>query len=264
VASALLVIGVMTELFAQMSNGFAQGKSMPKEFVYLRDIDATILQDVRYAGRDNFTGKPVPGYAAAECVLLRPVAEALKRVQADLAGQNVSLKVYDGYRPQRAVKAFVQWAQDGKNSIETKRFHPRLNKSELLAARYISAASGHSRGVAVDVTLVRLPAAPQAAFDPKASYGPCTGPAENRAADNSIDMGTGFDCFDPKSHTASGDISAEQRQARQTLIAAMERHQFKNYAGEWWHFTYQMPGSPEPQAYDFPILTRPISTRPRD
>jgi D-alanyl-D-alanine dipeptidase len=260
----ILTFVVIMELFGQMANGSGHDKLMPKEFVYLRDIDPSILQDVRYAGSDNFTGKPVPGYGAAECVLLRPVAEALKQAQADLAAQNLSLKVYDCYRPQRAVRAFVQWVQDGKDSAETKRFYPALKKSQLLAARYISGASGHSRGIAVDVTLVRLPAVPQAAFDPKSSYGPCTGPTEGRAPDNSIDMGTSFDCFDSKSHTGSNDVSAEHRKSRQILISALERHQFKNYAGEWWHFTYQRAvGLPEPPAYDFPILPRPTATQRR-
>ena len=194
---------VMTDLVAAPSDGSGQGRSIPKEFVYLREVDPTIIADIRYAGADNFTGKPVPGYGAAECLLLRPVAEALKRVQAELAGRNLSLKVYDCYRPKRAVQAFVQWANDGNDGAATKRFYPRLNKSELFAQRYISSASGHSRGNAVDLTLVQLPAKPQAAFDPKRTYGDCSGPAEHRAPDNSVDMGTGFDCFDARSHTAS-------------------------------------------------------------
>ena len=253
---AFFAMVVMTNLLWDVPDGWGQGASMPKEFVYLHDIDPSILQDVRYATADNFTGKPVPGYGASECVLLRPVAEALKRVQADLAGQGLSLKVYDCYRPQRAVRAFAQWANDGNPSGATKRFYPALNKNELFAARYISSASGHSRGIAVDLTLVQLPARPQPAFDPKRRYGPCTGPAEERAPDNSVDMGTGFDCFDLRSHTASVEISTEQRRWRGVLVAAMERHRFKNYAGEWWHFTYQMPGAPALLAYDFPILPR--------
>jgi D-alanyl-D-alanine dipeptidase len=254
---------VMTGLVADPSDGWGQGQSLPKEFVYLRDVDPTIIADMRYAGPDNFTGKPVPGYGAAECLLLRPVAEALKRVQAELAGRNLSLKVYDCYRPQRAVQAFVQWANDGNDGAATKRFYPRLNKSELFAQRYISSASGHSRGNAVDLTLVQLPAQRQAAFDPRRTYGDCSGPAEHRAPDNSVDMGTGFDCFDARSHTASADISVEQRRWRDILVVAMERHNFKNYFGEWWHFTYQMPEGAVLKSYDFPILPRPsVGRRP--
>src|SRR5688572_27660977 len=91
-------------LYLTVTAGAAE---MPKDFVYLRDIDPTIQQDMRYAGSRNFTGKPVPGYDAAECVLVRQAAEALKAVQADLKAQHLSLKVYDCYRPARAVSAFV-------------------------------------------------------------------------------------------------------------------------------------------------------------
>jgi D-alanyl-D-alanine dipeptidase len=263
-AGAVFTMVLMTDLFAHVPDGFGQGASIPKEFVYLRDIDLSILQDIRYSSANNFTGKPVPGYGAAECILLRPAAEALKRVQVDLASQNLSLKVYDCYRPRRAVQAFVQWANDGKDSEATKRFYPGLKKSELFAARYISSASGHSRGNAVDLSLVQLPPRPQAAFDPNRRYGTCAAPAEERAPDNSVDMGTGFDCFNARSHTATPDISAEQQRWRGILVAAMERHQFKNYAGEWWHFTYQMPGSPVLKAHDFPILPRPAAAPSRD
>jgi D-alanyl-D-alanine dipeptidase len=251
-----MMMAVMIDLVSNTPNAVAQPPAIPSGFVYLRDVDPGILQDVRYAGPNNFTGKPVPGYKAAECILLLPVAQALKRVQADLAAQKLSLKVYDCYRPQRAVQAFLQWAGDGNDDALSRRFHPLLNKSELFVERYISAASGHSRGNAVDLTLVQLPAKPQAAFDPQRSYGPCTGPIEERAPDNSVDMGTSFDCFDPRSRTASPEISVQQRRWRMTLVSAMERHNFKNYAGEWWHFTYQMPDDAALQSYDFPISPR--------
>ena len=263
-ACASVMMGVMTDLVSDMPAGWGQGPAMPKEFVYLRDIDPAIMQDVRYAGADNFTGKPVPGYEAAECILLAPVAQALKRVQADLAPQALSLKVYDCYRPRRAVEAFVQWANDGSEDAPGRRFHPRLNKRDLLAARFISPASGHSRGIAVDLTLVQLPAKPQLPFDPQRRYGACDGPVALRAPDNSVDMGTAFDCFDARSNTAHPDISPEQRRWRMTLVAAMERHDFKNYAGEWWHFIYQMAGAADLTAYDFPIVARPRAGRAED
>src|SRR5262249_31313190 len=104
---AVLVMVIMASLVGDVLDGWGQSLSIPKEFTYLRDVDPSILQDVRYAGPNNFTGKQVPGYGAAECVLLRPVADALKRLQADLASQNLSLKVYDCYRPKRAVRSFV-------------------------------------------------------------------------------------------------------------------------------------------------------------
>jgi zinc D-Ala-D-Ala dipeptidase len=246
----------MADRGAEMPTSWGQGSSIPEEFVYLSDVDPSILQDIKYAVPDNFTGQRVPGYEAAECILLAPVAQALKRVQADLAPRHLSLKVYDCYRPDRAVQAFVKWANDGADDELTRRFYPRLKKSELFAERYISSASGHSLGNAVDLTLVQRPVRSQAAFDPKARYGPCHGPVEQRAPDNSLDMGTGFDCFDVRSHTANSEITAEQRRRRMTLVEAMRRHNFKNYAAEWWHFTYQMPRTATLKAHDFPIVAR--------
>ncbi|MGA8962169.1 MAG: M15 family metallopeptidase, partial [Pseudolabrys sp.] len=164
---------------------------LPPGFVYLRDVDSSIVQDMRYATADNFTGRPLPGYGAAECVLRREAAEALRRVQAELARENLGLKVYDCYRPTRAVRAMEAWAHDGNDSEATRRFYPALHKRNLFALGYIAAQSKHSTGTTVDLTLIRLPAAPVPRFDPTARYGPCTGPASKRAPDNSIDMGTG-------------------------------------------------------------------------
>jgi D-alanyl-D-alanine dipeptidase len=240
----------MANLASTLPDGWGQSMSIPDEFIYLRDVDLSIIQDIRYASQNNFIGTAVPGYGAAECMLLVPVGDALKRAQVDLAAKNLSLKVYDCYRPRGAVQTFVQWANDGKDSESTKRFYPRLNKNELFAERYISSESQHSRGNAVDLTLVQLPAKPQPAFDPRKRYGACSGAAEHRAPDNSIDMGTGFDCFDARSHTA------EQERWRKMLVVVMERHSFKNYTGEWWHFTYQIQGATALRSYDFPILPR--------
>ncbi len=224
---------------------------LPAGFVYLRDVDPSIAQDMRYAGSDNFTGRPLPGYGAPECVLRRELAQALSHVQADLARENLSLKVYDCYRPTRAVRAFVHWAHDGARDSATKRFFPRLAKRTLFAAGYIATHSTHSTGSAVDLTLVRLPSPPTPPFDPAARYGPCTAPAALRAPDNSIDMGTGFDCFDAMSHTAIGAIPAEPQRWRAKLVAAMRRHGLRNYFREWWHFSFGPHGG---QLYDFPIM----------
>ena len=223
-------------------------------FVYLRDLDSSIVQDIRYATNDNFTGHPLPGYGAPECVLRREAAEALKQVQADLARQSLSLKVYDCYRPIRASHAMISWAHDGNDDAATRRFYPTLNKRSLFALGFIASRSRHSTGTAIDLTLVRLPVAPTLRFDPSARYGPCTGPADRRAPDNSVDMGTGFDCFDNRSYGANTSISPEQRQWRLVLQSAMRRHGFANYFREWWHYSFY--GAPEPRAYDFSIAPR--------
>jgi D-alanyl-D-alanine dipeptidase len=234
----------------------AQG-ALPVGFVYLRDVDPTIVQDIRYAGADNFIGRPLPGYGAAECILRRDVAAALKRVQMDLTGSGLALKVYDCYRPEQAVRAMASWANDGHTGNAGSRFFPRLSKSSLFARGYISAKSAHSAGIAVDLTLIAVPSAAAARFDLAASYGPCTGPAAKRSPDNSLDMGTGFDCFDVNSHTVSAAISAEQRRWRVLLVAVMAKRGFSNYHREWWHFTY---ANRDPAShYDFPISARPVN-----
>jgi zinc D-Ala-D-Ala dipeptidase len=228
-----------------------QNSNLPTPLVYLRMIDPTILQDMRYATSNNFTGQRVPGYNAAECVLVRDVAEALARVQADLRSLQFSLKVYDCYRPESAVRAFVTWASANVSAETSRSYYPRLTKSELLAQHYIAELSTHSRGIAVDLTMVPLSKPAVTPFDPTAHYGPCTGSVTERSPDNSLDMGTGFDCFDPRSYTVSSEITSEQRSARQMLVDSMTKYGFKNYDREWWHFTYQY--SDNEQRFDVPI-----------
>jgi zinc D-Ala-D-Ala dipeptidase len=231
----------------------ASAQGLPGGFVYLRDIDPTIIQDIRYAGSNNFVGRPLAGYQAAECVVKREVAMALRRIQDLLAPQKLSLKMFDCYRPQRAVADMVAWSRDGKETAAGRRYNPVFRKQDLFRLGYIAEHSGHSTGAALDLTLVDLTADNSAAFDPSKAYGDCTAPAEARAPEGSIDMGTGYDCSDVKAHTATNLITTAQRRSRNTLVAAMARQGFANYSKEWWHFS--LPGAGR-QAYDFPITRR--------
>ena len=129
---------------------------MPGGFTYLRDVDPTILQDIRYAGANNFVGRPLTGYGAAECVVKRDVGLALKRVQAELASQHLSLKMLDCYRPARAVHDMVVWAQNGQETPAERRYNPAFSKKDLFRLGYIAEHSGHSTGAAVDLTVVDL------------------------------------------------------------------------------------------------------------
>ncbi len=228
--------------------------ALPSSLVYLRDVDATIAHDIRYATSNNFTGKPLPGYDAAECVLTREAATALRLVQADLAASNRALKVYDCYRPERAARAMAQWSQDSKDSAATKPFFPNIDKRNLFALGYIARVSRHSTGTAIDLTMIEKDAALTPAFDAAAGYGPCTGPATARAPDNSVDMGTGYDCLDPRSHNNVDKLLPEQHQRRMALVAAMRKRGFSNYFREWWHFTFAGGGAA--QHYDVPIRPR--------
>jgi len=245
-------ISSLALIAATLAAAPAMAGDLPAGFVYLRAVAPTIAQDMRYATYDNFTGRPLPGYEAPECVLRREVAQALARVQADLAREHLSLKTYDCYRPARAVRAMWRWANDARGG-GAKRFYPRVPKSELFARGYIATHSRHSAGIAVDLTLIKLPARKAASFDRAAHYGPCTGPARQLAPDNSIDMGSGFDCLDVKSYTASRAVTPAQRRWRLLLKAAMTARGFRNYFREWWH--YEFAGSPR-RAYDFPIMAR--------
>src|SRR5262249_26473624 len=248
-------IGIAAAIaLAATTQAAAAQRGLPAGLVYLRRVRPTIPQDIRYAGSDNFVGRPLPGYEAAECILRHDVAAALKRVQADLSASGLSLKVYDCYRPVRAVRAMAAWVNDGRSEVATKRFFPNLPKSSLLRAGYIASRSRHSSGTTPDLTLMRAAAAPAPAFAPTAAYGPCTAPLAQRSPDNAIDMGTSFDCFDAASYTASAAIGAEQRRWRRVLLDAMRKQGFANYDHERWHFSYA--GSAGAPAYDFPIRPR--------
>jgi zinc D-Ala-D-Ala dipeptidase len=233
--------------------GPAFAQAMPDSFAYLRDIDPTIIQDIRYAGSNNFVGRPLKGYGAAECVVKREVGLRLKAIQQELAKQDLSLKMFDCYRPARAVTDMWAWAQNGKETAAERRFNPAIPKAELFRLGYIATHSQHSTGAALDLTLVDLKADNSAVFDPNKAYADCTKPVEARAPEASVDMGTGYDCTDLKGHTNAASITPVQRRSRNLLIAAMARQGFVNYSKEWWHFS--LPGAGGP-AYDFPIEPR--------
>ena len=229
----------------------AQAQRLPPDFVYLRDVDPTIAQDMRYAGGDNFTGRALPGYDAAECVLRADAAQALKRAQTSLAASGLSLKVYDCYRPERAVRAMARWTRSAEDG--TTRYHyPESDKRTLFAAGWISPRSAHSSGIAVDLTLV--PKNPPESKGNAGGQPRCDGPLPQRRSDGSLDMGTDYDCFSTKSYTANKDINSEQRANRLRLHAAMSRAGFKNYVREWWHYSFTSGALP--LLYDVPIAPR--------
>lgn len=246
-------ISVIVSMGAGLAPAGAFGQAMPGGFVYLRDVDPTIVQDIRYATANNFVGHPLAGYRAGECVVKRDVGLRLKKIQEELAGQKLSLKMFDCYRPTRAVADMVRWSRDGKDVPGERRYNPAFRKADLFRLGYIATYSGHSTGSALDLTLVDLTADNSATFDPAKSYADCTAPVDKRAPEGSIDMGTGYDCSDVKANTASPAITPEQRKWRTTLVAAMRKQGFVNYFREWWHFS--LPGAGA-EAYDFPIVPR--------
>ncbi|MFI0242814.1 M15 family metallopeptidase [Streptomyces sp. NPDC016845] len=232
----------------------------PKEFVALSDVDPTIIQEMRYFTEHDFVGEPIDGYRKPMCVLTRPAAKALHKAQLELRKQGYSLKVYDCYRPQRAVDHFVRWAKDLDDQRMKAEFYPRVDKTRLFADGYIAEKSGHSRGSTVDLTVVKLPAGPTRAYVPGEPLTACYGPETERFPDNSVDMGTGFDCFDTLAHTDDPRIKGVQRANRDLLRNALSGQGFVNLPEEWWHYTYKP--EPFPDTYfDFPVSRRSLAGR---
>lgn len=224
----------------------------------LRDFDPSIVQDIRYATAKNFTGAVVPGYVTGECLLRPAAARALAKVQADLRERDppLSLKVYDCYRPERSVLAFVEWAERGPPGERSPGYHPRLGKADLFRLGYIARTSRHSRGIAVDLNLVeREPANQTSQTGSGTEAGSCIGRWEDREPDTGVDMGTGFDCFDEKSHAGAAGLTSAQTSRRRILRDAMVRRGFKPYSQEWWHFSY--PAADDGSSFDTPVEVRP-------
>lgn len=230
----------------------------PAEFVALRAVDPTIEQEIRYAGAHNFVGEPVSGYREAECLLTGDTALALRRAQRSALAAGHSLKVYDCYRPQRAVDLFVGWAKDAADTRTKREFYPRVAKDRLIPDGYLAERSGHSRGSTVDVTLVRLPRVPTRPYREGERLVPCFAPRPERFPDHSLDMGTGYDCFDELSHTDHPDVVGEQRANRQWLRRLLEREGFVNLPEEWWHFTREPETFPD-RYFDFPVAREELA-----
>ncbi|KAF8249257.1 D-alanyl-D-alanine dipeptidase [Wilcoxina mikolae CBS 423.85] len=223
----------------------------PPEFVSLESIDPTIIQEMRYTTQHNFIGDVIDGYQEPLCILTRPAAEALKKAQRGLLQKGYSLKVYDGYRPQRAVDHFVRWAEDPNDTRMRDEYYPRVDKSRLFKDGYIAACSGHSRGSTVDLTLVKwLPEDGEISIEH-------TKPKQERYQDDSIDMGTGFDFFDTLSWPDDPRIVGKQKENRELLRDALEEVGFVGLRTEWWHFTYQPELFPE-TFFDFPVARKSL------
>ncbi len=226
--------------------------AMPDTFVHIEKVVPDALLDIRYFGDHNFLGTKVDGYLAPTCILTKPAAMALARVQKDLSPFSMTLKIYDCYRPQQAVNHFVRWAKDISDTKTKKEFYPTVDKRHLFRDGYIADRSGHSRGSTVDLTIVPLPAPIQPAYKSGDPLFECHLPAGVRFADNSLDMGTGFDCFGEPSHPENKNIAPQQRSNRLLLKTLMAKHGFRNYDKEWWHFT--LNNEPYPDTYfNFPV-----------
>jgi zinc D-Ala-D-Ala dipeptidase len=202
------------------STGFC-AQQPPAGYVRLADIAPGIVQDMRYAGPENFLGRPVPGYRAPCCWLRREAAAALKAAHDEAAAAGLRLVVYDCYRPPVATAAFLAWSQDPADQKMKAEYYPHLDKTALFDLGYIARQSTHTTGLAVDL-----------AFE-------------------GLDFGTPFDLFDAMSNTADPRVTGAARTNRDRLVALMVKHGFENLPNEWWHFTYK--GVSDPVPVDFEV-----------
>jgi D-alanyl-D-alanine dipeptidase len=204
---------------------------LPDGFVYVETVIPNIKAELRYSTSDNFIGCPIDGYLKPRCILTKEAAAALKNAQEELNTFGLGLKIYDAYRPQRAVDHFVRWATDLQDTKMKDSYYPNLEKRNLFHDGYIAKKSSHSRGSTVDLTIISV---------------------EESEANTDIDMGTTFDLFDTRSWPNDLSISASQRAHRLLLQMIMKKHGFESYPKEWWHFTFK--NEPYPDTYfDFPI-----------
>ncbi|RKE98056.1 M15 family metallopeptidase [Ichthyenterobacterium magnum] len=202
--------------------------SLPDGFVYVKDIIPDLDVELRYFTTHNFVGDTIDGYNANTLILTEQSAQALKLVQDELQQQNLCLRVYDGYRPQRAVNHFMHWARDLNDTINKQEFYPDVEKRFLFKEEYIATRSGHSRGSTLDLTII------------------------DGNTNIPLDMGSPYDFFGVESWVNHDNITKTQKTNRQLLQTVMLKHNFRNYPKEWWHFTLRWEPFPETY-FDFEV-----------
>ena len=201
-------------------------------FVYVKNLIPDLIEDLRYATTNNFMGEKADGYEGTRVILTREAAEALKSAADELRQMGYVIKVFDAYRPQRAVDHFVRWSKtsDQRNKAD---YYPTLRKEQLFPT-YIARKSGHTKGSTIDMTIC------------------------DKNTKEEVDMGGHFDYFGEPSHPSFtgkyslGTVTQEHKKRRLMLREVMVRHGFKPYDSEWWHFT--LKNEPYPNTwFDFPV-----------
>jgi len=204
--------------------------SRPAAIVDVTTVVDDLELDIRYAGTENFVGDVIDGYLAPKCFVHEEAAARLLKAQQQAKTEGLKLKVFDCYRPQRAVDHFLRWAADPTDMKTREAYYPDELKPELIGP-YIAARSGHSRAAAIDLTLVE---------------------SDGQGGWVELDMGTPFDFFDARSNTDDPRISPQQRANRYRLRNLMIDAGFKPYDLEWWHFS--IADEPYPDTFfDFPV-----------
>ena len=197
-------------------------------FVILSDFVPSAVQEIRYHSTYNFIGDRIDGYEEPVALITKEAARALKSAANELIVQGYRLKIFDAYRPATAVKHFVLWGIEDTDIRMKPYFYPDLQKQELFSKGYIAKQSSHSRGSAVDLTLLDM----------------ITG--------KELDMGSPFDYFGEISHPDFTGITDEQYDNRMRLQSVMLRNGFAPLDCEWWHF--MLADEPYPDTYfSFPV-----------
>jgi D-alanyl-D-alanine dipeptidase len=253
-AAATLALALLCGAFVIAATPKPKTPALPAGFVYLHDVAPDVVQDIRYFGNHNFVGRPLGGYDAPACILTAQAARALAQVEAELLAANLTLRVYDCYRPQRASDDVVAWTKRTSDLTMKTEFYPNVDKARLLALGYVAAKSGHSRGSTVDLTIQKLPVGTPFAYVPGRHS--CIAPYYLRYHDGGINMGTNYDCLDPLSH-ADADVGALAAAHRRLLHDVMKKHGFEGPGNGWWQFTLRE--EPYPNTYfNFPVTGEPV------
>ena len=200
----------------------------PGGFVLLADVVPHIVQEIRYYSTYNFIGERIDGYEEPCALCTQEAARALRTVSNEVFVQGYRLKVFDAYRPVSAVKQFILWGIEDQDVRMKPYFYPTLEKQELFARGYIAKQSSHSRGSAIDLTLLDM------------------------RTGKELDMGSPFDLFSEASHPDYRGVTEEQYENRMILRSAMLRNGFLPIDCEWWHFV--LGDEPYPDTYfAFPV-----------
>lgn len=224
--------GLMILLLFSMLLPGARAESVPAHelpdgFCYVHEIIDDVILDIRYAGTHNFVGDVIDGYEAPYAIMTNEAAQALKEAADEFRAMGYRLMIFDAYRPQDAVRHFVRWSQDADDMRNQAEFYPDYKKKSLLVDQgYIARNSSHCRGSAVDLTITDLEG-------------------------NPLDMGTGFDYFGKLAWHGAKGVTEEQAANRELLCSVMEKHGFKPFEHEWWH--YRLRNEPFDKGFNFPV-----------
>jgi D-alanyl-D-alanine dipeptidase len=222
------IFSILISVFL-LQKSYCQEISIPDFFVDVSKELPSVELEIRYFSENNFIGSVIEGYKAPKAYLTKQAFSKLVLAQQEFLRLGYRIKIFDAYRPQRAVDHFVRWAKDEKDTLMKSQFYPNVAKKDLFKLDYIASKSGHSRGSTLDLTLVNIKTGKE------------------------IDMGSSYDYFGKISWPFAKAISENQKENRMLLRRIMLVNGFKPYVCEWWHFT--LKNEPYPETYfNFPVL----------